>query len=102
MPDDTTGTAKGAVADGEGGGAVPEGEELDIEKGLAALEKIADELEAGELPLPKAIKRFEEGMQLAQRLEKWLDAAEAIEYGCVDEVLKRMPANEDGKKESQP
>lgn len=30
---------------------------------------------------------------------KWLDAAEAIEYGCVDEVLERMPSGKDDKKE---
>ena len=30
---------------------------------------------------------------------KWLDAAEAVEYGCVDKILERMPAGEDDKKE---
>jgi len=29
---------------------------------------------------------------------KWLDAVEAIEYGCVDEVLERMPPGKDNKK----
>jgi len=29
---------------------------------------------------------------------KWLDAAEAIEYGCVDAVLERMPPGKDDKK----
>ncbi len=30
---------------------------------------------------------------------KWLDAPEAIEYGCVDKVLDRMPLAEDDEKE---
>ncbi|MFP4105468.1 MAG: ATP-dependent Clp protease proteolytic subunit [Phycisphaerae bacterium] len=31
--------------------------------------------------------------------DKWLDAQEAVEYGCVDEVLERMPESP-GKKDS--
>jgi len=30
---------------------------------------------------------------------KWLDAGEAIEYGCVDKILERMPINESVNKE---
>lgn len=32
---------------------------------------------------------------------KWLDAVEAIEYGCVDKVLEHMPPGKDDKKEKR-
>ncbi|MFO8112090.1 MAG: exodeoxyribonuclease VII small subunit, partial [Desulfosalsimonadaceae bacterium] len=37
-----------------------------FEENMAQLEKIVEELEAGNLPLEKALKRFEEGMNLSR------------------------------------
>ena len=37
---------------------------VNLEKSLADLESIVDELESGDLPLEKAMKKFEEGIKL--------------------------------------
>lgn len=47
-----------------------------FEKALADLEKIIQELESGDLPLEKAIKKFEQGMGLSKFCEKTLDETE--------------------------
>jgi exodeoxyribonuclease VII small subunit len=47
-----------------------------FEKDLEKLEEIVDALEAGGLPLDQSLKKFEEGIKLAQRCEKALTAAE--------------------------
>jgi len=47
-----------------------------FEQSLAQLEKIVQELEAGDLPLEKAIKIFEEGMRLSKYCGEKLDETE--------------------------
>ncbi len=47
-----------------------------FEKDLERLEAIVEALEEGGLPLDEALKKFEEGIKLAQRCEKNLSAAE--------------------------
>ncbi len=47
-----------------------------FEKDLEKLESIVESLEEGGLSLDDALKRFEEGMKLAQGCEKALSAAE--------------------------
>ena len=47
-----------------------------FEKSVEQLERIIQELEAGDLPLEKAIKRFEEGIQLSKDCSKKLDETE--------------------------
>jgi exodeoxyribonuclease VII small subunit len=47
-----------------------------FEKALTDLEKILQELESGDLPLEKAIKKFEQGMALSKFCEKTLDETE--------------------------
>lgn len=44
-----------------------------FEKSIQQLEEIVQELESGDLPLEKAIHRFEEGMNLSKRCSKMLD-----------------------------
>jgi len=44
-----------------------------FEEGLAALEKLVAELEAGELGLDEALKRFEKGVKLAAHMQKALE-----------------------------
>lgn len=47
-----------------------------FEKAMQQLEKIVEELEAGDIPLEKAIQRFEEGTRLAQACNRQLDEIE--------------------------
>lgn len=47
-----------------------------FEKSIQQLEEIVQELESGDLPLEKAIHRFEEGMNLSKRCSKMLDETE--------------------------
>ena len=49
---------------------------IDLEKSLAALEEIVDELESGDLPLEKAMKKFEEGIKLTRNCQAALKEAE--------------------------
>jgi exodeoxyribonuclease VII small subunit len=51
-------------------------DELDFEQALAALEKLVDELERGELPLEQALASFERGVALTRRCQAALRAAE--------------------------
>jgi exodeoxyribonuclease VII small subunit len=47
-----------------------------FEQTLNALEKIVDELESGDLPLEKALKKFDEGMTLSRQCSAMLDETE--------------------------
>lgn len=47
-----------------------------FEQSLEDLEKIVKELESGDLPLEKALKRFEQGMALSRQCSQMLDQTE--------------------------
>ena len=47
-----------------------------FEQTLNALEKIVNELEGGDLPLEKALKKFDEGMALSRQCSTMLDETE--------------------------
>lgn len=47
-----------------------------FEDSMTQLEKIVEELETGDLPLEKALKRFEEGMALSRFCFEKLDETE--------------------------
>lgn len=49
---------------------------VNLEKSLSSLEKIVDELESGELPLEKAMQKFEEGIKLTRSCQTALKQAE--------------------------
>ncbi len=49
---------------------------IDLEKALADLESLVDELESGDLPLEKAMKKFEEGIKLTRSCQAALKEAE--------------------------
>ena len=49
---------------------------LNLEKALADLENLVKELESGELPLEKAMKKFEEGIKLTRGCQTALKEAE--------------------------
>ena len=47
-----------------------------FEQTMNALEKIVNELEGGDLPLEKALKKFDEGMALSRQCSAMLDETE--------------------------
>ena len=47
-----------------------------FEQSIRKLEQIVQELESGDLPLEKALQKFEEGIQLSKRCSKILDETE--------------------------
>ena len=49
---------------------------FDLEKSLASLEEIVEELESGDLPLETAMKKFEEGIKLTRGCQAALKDAE--------------------------
>ncbi len=49
---------------------------VNLEKSIADLESIVDELESGDLPLEKAMKKFEEGIKLTRSCQAALKEAE--------------------------
>jgi exodeoxyribonuclease VII small subunit len=49
---------------------------LDLEKSLADLEALVEELEDGDLPLEKALQKFEEGIRLTRGCQAALRDAE--------------------------
>jgi len=68
--------------------------EAKFEKDLERLESIVGALEEGGLPLDDALKRFEEGIKLAQRCERALTDAE--------KKIEILVKNAEGKLEAQP
>ena len=49
---------------------------INLEKALSDLEDLVEELEPGELPLEKAMKKFEEGIKLTRNCQAALKDAE--------------------------
>jgi exodeoxyribonuclease VII small subunit len=63
---------------------------IDLEKSLAELEELVDELESGDLPLETAMKKFEEGIKLTRGCQAALKEAEQK----VEILLKNNGAEE--------
>ena len=73
---------------------------INLEKALTDLETIVDELEAGDLPLEKAMKRFEEGIKLTRGCQAALKEAEQkveilLESAGGDEQLDAFDVDDD-------
>ena len=73
---------------------------INLEKALADLEELVEELESGDLPLEKAMKKFEEGIKLTRSCQKALkDAEQKVEIllksAGGDETLEDFDAEED-------
>jgi exodeoxyribonuclease VII small subunit len=49
---------------------------VNLEKSIADLETLVNELESGDLPLEKAMKKFEEGIKLTRQCQAALKEAE--------------------------
>ena len=67
---------------------------VNLEKALADLESLVDELESGDLPLEKAMKKFEEGIKLTRSCQVALKEAEQKV-----EILLKSAGGEESLKE---
>lgn len=73
---------------------------IDLEKALADLEALVEDLESGDLPLEKAMKKFEEGIKLTKSCQAALREAEhkveiLLKSAGGDEVLEDFIAEKD-------
>ena len=67
---------------------------FNLEKSLADLETLVEELESGDLPLDKAMKKFEEGIKLTRGCQAALkDAEQKVE------ILLKTAGGEESLKE---
>ena len=63
---------------------------IDLEKALTDLEELVEELESGDLPLEKAMKKFEDGIKLTRGCQAALkDAEQKVE------ILLKSAGSED-------
>jgi exodeoxyribonuclease VII small subunit len=70
---------------------------VNLEKALADLESLVDELESGDLPLEKAMKKFEEGIKLTRRCQAALkDAEQKVE------ILLKSAGGQEALEEFEP
>jgi exodeoxyribonuclease VII small subunit len=89
--------------------------ELKFEKALEKLEKIVEDLEAGNIPLEEALKKYEEGVKLSRLCTEKLTQAEtkieqltrvlngARESGSGEEKDSKKPERKRAKKtEAEP
>lgn len=70
---------------------------INLEKALADLEALVEELESGDLPLDKAMKKFEEGIKLTRGCQTALKEAEQKV-----EVLLKSAGGEEALEEFEP
>ena len=73
---------------------------INLEKALTDLEEIVDELESGDLPLEKAMQKFEEGIKLTRGCQAALKEAEQkveilLKSAGGDEELEGFEVEED-------
>lgn len=72
---------------------------FNLEKSLAQLEDLVEELESGDLPLEKAMKKFEEGIKLTRGCQAALKEAgqkvEILLQSAGDEELEEFEVDEE-------
>ena len=73
---------------------------VNLEKTLADLEALVEELESGDLPLEKAMKKFEDGIKLTRACQAALKDAEQkveilVQSAGADEDLQSFEVEED-------
>ncbi len=73
---------------------------VNLEKSLADLEALVKELESGDLPLEKAMKKFEDGIKLTRACQTALKDAEQkveilVQSAGGDEELESFDVEED-------
>ena len=60
----------------------------DLEKTMAELESVVEQLESGDLTLDKSLKQFEKGVRLSRECQQALEAAEQKVKMLLDDELK--------------
>jgi exodeoxyribonuclease VII small subunit len=83
---------------------------IDLEKSLAELEEIVEQLESGELTLEKSLKAFERGVRLSRECQAALKEAEQRVQVLMDselkdvdpETLEELPDDEGGGDDEEP
>jgi exodeoxyribonuclease VII small subunit len=90
------------VANNAKSAAQQSGDTMAFEEGLKKLEKIVEDMEAGELPLEALLSRFEEGSRLVKVCQAKLEEAELkiqkLEKNAAGEITVKpiqTAANED-------
>jgi exodeoxyribonuclease VII small subunit len=73
---------------------------IDLEKALTDLEELVEELESGDLPLEKAMQKFEHGIKLTRSCQSALkDAEQKVEIllkgAGGDEVLEDFEVDDE-------
>ena len=73
---------------------------VNLEKALADLESLVEDLETGDLPLDKAMKKFEDGIKLTRSCQAALKEAEQklqilLKSAGGEEVLEDFDPEED-------
>ena len=63
---------------------------IDVEKSMAELEKIVEQLETGELSLDKSLKQFERGVRLSRECQAALSEAEQKVQLLLDSELSEI------------
>ena len=63
---------------------------IDVEKSMAELEKIVEQLETGELSLDKSLKQFEKGVRLSRECQAALSDAEQKVQLLLDSELSEV------------
>lgn len=79
---------------------MPATKTVNLEKALSDLENLVDELESGDLPLEKAMKKFEHGIKLTRDCQTALKDAEQkveilLQSAGGDEALEDFTADDD-------
>jgi exodeoxyribonuclease VII small subunit len=78
---------------------MPSAKKINLEKSLADLENLVEELESGDLPLETAMKKFEEGIKLTRGCQAALkDAEQKVEIllkSAGGEALKDFEIDEE-------
>ena len=67
----------------------------DLEKSMADLESIVEQLEEGEIPLEKALQQFEKGVKLSRDCQQALESAEQRVRVLMDNDLQDFAADDE-------
>lgn len=78
----------------------PAPQAIDLEKTLAELEAIVEQLESGDLSLDKSLKEFERGVRLSRECQGALKAAEQRVQALMGGELKDFPTDDAGAEEN--
>jgi len=68
---------------------------INLEKSLTDLEELVEELESGDLPLEKAMKKFEEGIKLTRACQAALKEAEQLLKSAGGEQLEAFEVDDE-------